>query len=377
MNILHTITGMGVNSGGTSTCSYHLLKGLNSLGIHADILCFSPAIDDKLIGDESFIRTISSPPSNKLMYSRNFDRFLDSHTEFDLYHANGLWQYPIHATARHARNTHKPYIISPHGMLYPEALQNSKWIKKAYSFLIQNKDLENATVIHATCTQEMNHIRSLGIKTPIALIPNAIDIEIPSKMGPGPNMKKHIGFIGRFAPIKNLEILLEAWAVIEKNNPNWELILIGDGNHVYKNSLIQQVQKLKIKNICFPGFLSGKEKEITLQSLSFLVLPSKSENFGMVIPEALIREIPVIASKGTPWEELNTHHCGWWIENDVETVTKTIEMALDISEDERVKMGMNGKDLIKGKYSIEVVSQKMADLYNWILNSTNKPDFIY
>jgi glycosyltransferase involved in cell wall biosynthesis len=107
------------------------------------------------------------------------------------------------------------------------------------------------------------------------------------------------------------------------------------------------------------------------------VVPSDFENFGMIIPEALICGIPVIASKGTPWKELKTHNCGWWVDNDVNTLADIVQRAINLPEETRQEMGKRGQELIKNNYSVEVVSKKMIQLYNWILNYVEKPEFVY
>ena len=108
-----------------------------------------------------------------------------------------------------------------------------------------------------------------------------------------------------------------------------------------------------------------------------MVVPSDFENFGNIITEALVKGVPVIASKGTPWEELNTHSCGWWVDNDVDTLATTIREALNTSEEERLAMGERGKQLIKDNYSVEMVAGKMKRLYEWILYGGEKPEFVY
>ncbi|MGQ9848371.1 MAG: glycosyltransferase, partial [Bacteroidales bacterium] len=80
---------------------------------------------------------------------------------------------------------------------------------------------------------------------------------------------------------------------------------------------------------------------------------------------------------GTPWEDLNTYRCGWWVNNDVETLAQTIQQAISLSDEERIKMGQNGRKLIIEKYSIEIVAMQMIQLYQWILNGGEKPEFVY
>ncbi|MDR0605626.1 MAG: glycosyl transferase family 1, partial [Bacteroidales bacterium] len=87
--------------------------------------------------------------------------------------------------------------------------------------------------------------------------------------------------------------------------------------------------------------------------------------------------VAFIASNETPWEELNTHNCGWWVDNDVDTLTTTIERAIRLPEEERLAMGKRGQKLIKNNYSVEIVAKKMIRLYDWILNGGEKPEFVY
>ena len=103
----------------------------------------------------------------------------------------------------------------------------------------------------------------------------------------------------------------------------------------------------------FTGFLTGEAKDKAIMELSVLVVPSDFENFGNIVSEALIRGVPVIASKGTPWKELEDYNCGWWINNDQDTITRTILDAYNVGKDIRSKMGMNGKSLMGFRSSIQ------------------------
>ena len=132
-----------------------------------------------------------------------------------------------------------------------------------------------------------------------------------------------------------------------------------------------------MSNICFTGFLTGAEKENAILSLSYLVVPSDFENFGNIVTEALVCGVPVVASKGMPWKELEEYHCGWWIDNNQEMLNKTIKEAVSLPENERIKMGLNGKRLIKEKYTVEILGEKMRRLYEWIIKKEDKPQFVY
>lgn len=368
---------MGLKSGGPTTCTYNLLKGLQDNNVEADLLTFDAEADDEIISRESFMKILTPPKSPRYGYSKELKEWLETHSDYDLYHTNALWQYASHAAAVSAQKQGKPYVISAHGMLYPEGLKKSKWFKKLALGLFQKKDLVKATVFHATSAKEMMYLREFGLTQPVAVIPNAIDVNAFSKIESKQTHRK-IGFLGRLAPIKNLELLIEAWAKSKETTQNAELVIIGDGDEVYVEQLKNLIKVHNIDNITFTGFLSGKAQEKVMQQLSYLVLPSKSENFGMVVPEALAREIPVIASKGTPWEELNTEHCGWWIDSELSILSHTIAEALSLDETKRLEMGKNGRALVENKYSKKAVSEMMTIFYEWILSKTKElPSFVH
>ncbi|MBV4357854.1 glycosyltransferase [Pinibacter aurantiacus] len=375
MKVLHTISSMGFKSGGTSSSTYELIKGLRNKKVEVDILSFEAEPGDKLVGKDDFLLTVPQTKEKRFLYSKEYKTVVEA-ANYQLFHTNGLWRYTNYITVKTARKKNLPYVISPHGMLYPTALQKSPLQKRLLMLHSFRRDLQNATCLHATCKEEMMHIRNLGIKAPVAIIPNSINIgEV--KIYDTPKERFEIGYVGRLAPIKNPEGLIRAFSKVEQANPNVYLTIIGSGDAEYETSLKEEVKKLGIKNCTFKGFLHGDELAKEFSKLSILALPSHSENFGMVVPEALIRGIPVVASTGTPWEELNTNDCGWWVSNEINSFSKALMEAASLSDEKRRLMGENGKRLIEENYSIDVVSEKMIRLYDWLINKGPRPDFVF
>lgn len=368
MKILNVIPSMEIKAGGPTQSTYLLSNGLRNRHVDVQVVTVDRG-DNEVIGKDSYIHFISENQKSYFSFLRSLNDF---HTE--LVHIQSLWHPVAHAGVVYAAKNKIPYIISTRGMLYPSALHVSSWKKRLAWNLYQKKDLNKAAVVHATCMQEMRYNREKGVTSPIAVIPNAIFIK-DSNIESVYNGRKRIGFIGRFHPIKNLDILIKAWAMLDLKD--WELVLVGNSDDNYMTYLKSLISSLKISNVLFTGFLQGEEKRQMLSSLKYLILPSKSENFGMVVPEALIQGIPVIASKGTPWEELNTHHCGWWVDNDVDSLASAIREALNTPEEERIAMGERGKQLIKDNYSVEIVADKMKRLYEWILYGGEKPEYVF
>jgi glycosyltransferase involved in cell wall biosynthesis len=367
---------MGVNSGGPALSTLLVVKGLRNRNISAEIVTYQIfRKSDQLITSEDFIHLLPSA-DNKFSYSKHFKTFLLQNKQYDIYHTQGIWLYPTYITTRVARKLNKPYIITPRGMLYPQDLAKGKLKKSIFLNLFLFDDLQKAACIQTTCMEEMEHVRNLGIKSPVAVIPNSIDIAGIEKSVESKS-KLRIGYLGRVHPRKNIARLIYVWNQLQNYINDGELIIIGDGDKQYLEFLKQETKRLQLNNVVFMGFLSGDEKEAALHSLSFLVVPSDFENFGNIVTEALVKGVPVITSKGTPWQELNTHHCGWWIDNDIDTIVKTLKEAIALSEKEYRQMGIRGRQLIKENYSIDIVSQKMEQLYQWILGTRKKPEFVY
>ena len=378
MKILHTISGLNISSGGPTSCTYNLIKGLRDEGIEADILTLMPRDDsDKIISDDSFIKALPNDARTPLVYSSNFRRYLSSHIGYDLYHANGLWTCPTHFTAEIAKKQNKPCVIAPHGMLYPQALQVSAWKKKIVSTVFQRKDLETASCLQATCMAELEHIRAFGLNNPVAVIPNGLVIDDSLEIRKTSNSVRRFAFVGRLNRIKNVDLLLSAWSKLGDKTRNCELLIIGDGDTAYKKELEEFATANKLNNVRFLGFIMGKDLQKLVHSIDFQILPSKSENFGMVVPEALIQGIPVIASKGTPWSDLETFDCGWWVDNDIDTLISTLLIAINLSEQDRLGMGERGRTLVLRHYSIKSVSLRMKQLYEWLVYKNIKPEYVY
>lgn len=379
MKILQTIAGFGAHSGGTSTCTYDLLSAMHGMGCDVDLMTVKVKDPtDKLMGQgEEWIKALDNDCRTPYGWSPNMTHFLRA-SDHDIYHTNGMWMHCNHETCTIARQKGKPYVITPHGMLYPQALARSTWKKK----LLLNlggveKDLRHATCIHATCDVEMKHYRALGYTNPVAIIPNPMPI--PSFIDDIKSEKsiKRIGYLGRIHPYKNTEALINAWITLGDEVKDAQLIIMGRGDNEYEAKMHQLVARHNLTNVEFAGFVNGREKFERLASLTALCVPSITENFGMTVTEALSVGTPVIASLGTPWQELNTEHCGWWVDNDVETLADTISQALSLPQDEIEKMGNNGKRLVNDKYRDTQVAAKMKQLYGWILKGGVRPDFVY
>lgn len=370
MKVLHFGT-LDVNAGGPAMSTYNTLYGLNKLGINTEIIMYPLSLNGRLRGTEVPVHYAKAPIEYKFAYSSTLKKEIRNLGLYDIYHAQGIWQYPTYAIVDVAKSFGKPYIITPRGMLYPQDINKSNKLFKILSlkFRLLN-DLNNAACIQVTCKEEMEHCRKLGITSPIAIIPNPIAIEEYKERKKDKIFR--LGYLGRLSPRKNIESLIYAFNDLKEITQNAELLIIGGGDKKYEQFLKNETKRLNLHNVIFTGFLSGQEKDKALASISVLAMPSEFENLGNVILEGLIRKIPCIATKGAPWEELKSHNCGWWIDYSQDAITNAIMEAIKTPQEKLEIMGANGRTLIENNYSIEAISYKMSILYKWILGKVEK-----
>lgn len=375
MKVLHFGT-LDVNAGGPAMSTYNTLLGLNKQGIDAEIMMYPLSNNGKLKGNNVKVHYAKAPLEHKLAYSPTLKKEIKALGNYDIYHAQGVWQFPTYAIADVARSCNRPYIITPRGMLYPQDIRKSNRYFKLLSLKLRLlNDLNKAACVQVTCMEEMRYCRELGITSPIAIIPNPIEIKEYTEHKK--DDKFRLAYLGRLSPRKNVESLIYAFYELKDISKDTELLIIGGGDDKYEHFLKDEVKRLGLDNVRFTGFLSGKEKDEAITSVSVLAMPSEFENLGNVILEGLIRRIPCIATKGSPWEELETHKCGWWVDYNQQAITDAVKKAIQTSEQELNEMGKRGRELIINNYSIEEVAKKIKSLYEWICKNNNKPDYIY
>ena len=359
MNIIHTIATMNAEDGGTATSTAALLNGLRDAGCRAELLTRTPA--------EYTFSPLQISPALRRKIRR---------AEATIFHTHGLWRDINHYTCAQARKRGIPYIISTHGMLYPEAMQRHSPIKQLLLRMGHRRDLQEAACIIVTSDAEYRHVRRLLPKARIAEIP--LPVEPPDYLSEIRTAEHHhfrVGFLGRFHPIKNIESLIRAWGLLGLKNA--ELILIGSGQKSYTDTLRQLIRDVGAAGVSFVGFLEGRNKYAMLQSLDVLCAPSHQENFGMSIAEALQMGTPVLASRRTPWAVLHTRQCGYWQGNTATELAKGLLKFYRMSPEERRRMGDNGRRLIQEQFAPSVICHSLRQLYLYLLGKAPQPSFVH
>lgn len=375
MKVLHFGT-LAASQGGPAMSTYWALYGLRQMGVDAEIIMFPLQKGDVLRGYDVPVHYVQTVPHTPLAYASSCKRDILRAGDFDIYHAQGIWQWNTYALVDVARKLGKPYLITPRGMLYPQDIAKHNKAFKRLSLKIRLlRDFNLAACVHVTCKEEMMHCRRLGITSPMAVIPNPVEIKDYSCRKE--DAKFRLGYLGRLSRRKNVEALIYAFAELGEKAKEAELLIIGGGDDSYERFLKDKVCELGLDNVVFAGFLNGEEKDRALASCSVLAMPSEFENLGNVVLEGLVRKIPCIATTGSPWEELNTEHCGWQVPYTQQAITEAVGKAMLTPSEELAEMGENGRKLMERKYSVEAVAKDLKSVYQWILGEVKKPSCVF
>ncbi len=300
-------------------------------------------------------------------------RLLDSApTDTVLYHA-GVWNSLNHFVAQEACDRGIPYIVSTRSMLDPWALNHRRWKKRLAWWTYAKNDLLNATAIHATAELEAGFIRkALGPACPrILVVPNGVKVTGEASAS---GNSKQILFLSRLHPKKGILDLIRAYGKLDI--PGWNLFLAGndDGRHrrACENCAAQQPNHDRIR---IRGAVTDTDKWDLYRSAGLFVLPSYSENFGIVVGEALASGVPVLTTTKTPWSEyarrggLNPEDLGIWItEPGMEPLHEKLGEVLAIPEEERMARAAKGSRWIREEFDWASIGRKFAGAVQDVLN---------
>ncbi len=322
---------------------------------------------------------------------RLVDALLES--EADLASFVGLWKFPSLAALRWARLTHKPFLVAPHGMLDPWALRNSGTKKRIAGWLFQNAQLEQASCLRALCSAEAQAFRTYGLKKPIVIVPNGIDLPpgseaevLPLLPSPFPAGRKILLYLGRLHPKKGLHPLLAAWnRVCREQGKDWVLAIAGWDQGGHESDLKQQATELGIPwndgslddtSVIFMGPKFGEAKAEVFSNCDAFILPSVSEGLPMVILEAWAYRKPVLMTPECNLPEGFSFHAAMRIDPTTDSIVKGLNQLIEMTPLERQAMGKNGLALVRERFAWPKVASEMMAVYGWMLGGGPKPGCI-
>lgn len=368
---LHVVSSLDLRAGGPTQSVARLCEALNALGAPAEIATVLTPGEPSQIPDGTRVHTFPPGFPARVRRSPELGQFLLRETgRFDLVHVHGLWQWPGLQARWAAERAGRPLVLSPRGMLEPWSLRQRPLVKRLALATWEGRTLASCRLLHATAASEAAQFQALGFRGPCCIVPNPIEIpDLPGQ--PKPVGRREILFMSRFHPKKGVDLLLQAWARLQGEFPDWRLHLRGPDPDGYRSRMEDLAASLGIPpgSLQFGPAVDGPEKAALVGSASLFVLPSHSENFGNVVAEALAAGVPVVTTFGTPWEELQTRGCGWWIPVSTEALMAALREALTQAPEALAQMGARGRSWMMQEVSPGVVASRMLAAYRGLFPS--------
>lgn len=382
MTIAHCVESLALHTGGPARTVTALTDGLSVIDDCSIVLLSQrhpqdvivtaapgSLVDRRITESNNYIALKTAWPVR-----RNLQQLINV-TPPSLLHYHGMWNPSQYYFAAAAKRHHIPLMLHTRGMMEPWALNYRRMKKKIALALYARKALSSVSVFFATAEQEAEGIRNLGFTQPIAVIPNGVTLQapaLPAEVSDGhcPTGRTAL-FLSRVHPKKGILNLLKAWHSVRP--VNWRLVLAGpdDGGHLIEVQRL--IADLSLQDsVEYVGEINGVAKASLYENADLFILPSYSENFGVVVLEALSSGLPVITTHGTPWRTLPEKDCGWWVAADVASLTECIREALMVSPEELQNMGEKGR-LYAKKFCWSGIASQTAEVYRWALGKGALP----
>jgi glycosyltransferase involved in cell wall biosynthesis len=303
-------------------------------------------------------------------------------SNFDILQVHGLWMYPSVAASRWHRRTRRPIIVNPHGMLDPWAVRNSHWKKRVAGALYEHRFLRQASCIRALCQSEADAIRAYGLRSPVCVIPNGIDIPDAPASSPPPWLgkvesgRKVLLYLGRLHPKKGLPNLLQAWKSLQAlpQLKEWALAIAGWDQNGHELELKEFVESNNLaSSVCFLGPQFGDAKASAYQHADAFVLPSFSEGLPMVVLEAWAYRLPVLITPECNLPEGFQVGAAIRLKTAPEDIAQGVKELVLMAEQDRKGMGQKGHQLVLERFTWNKIAEDLDEVCKWLLEGRERP----
>ena len=388
MKILHIVPGLGAGGGGVSECVPEACRALKALGHEVGIvICAESGMSKSaILAEEEGVKfhRLYGPSVwwNPTLFTWRMFRGLERIMRgYDVVHLNTDWLFPTWWGAHVARKLGKPYVLRPHGSFLPDRLVISPWKKRLAGSFFERSVVRHASAVLATCEEEMKAIRAYEPAAKALLVPYVIDLSgaerfqgsrvsgfQASKVGGN----RTLLFFSRISYVKGLDLLAEAWGKIGvgvgDRRSDWKLVIVGPDDRGYTEEIKKVfAAKCPAGSYEFRGAAYGEEKWRLLAAADAFILPTRSENLGIVVAEAMACGLPVICTKGAPWSCLETEKIGWWPDVGVEGLEKALSELMALDDEGRRTLGQRARRWVEANLGQSVVAKQMLDVYERIL----------
>ncbi len=385
MRVLHVIPGLD-NASGPTHAAINLTERLARLGVEVSLFHLVYEGREPLRPDPALVRTRGFPCAfpRRWGYSPGLrDALREQAGDFDVVHVHSVWMYPTTAAARACRRAGTPYVVRPAGSFEPWCLAQRAALKTLYYRARERRNLAGAAALHAMSEQERLHLERLGLSTPVFVVPNAISLEgIPDRSDTAGFRRRYglgqktplVLFLSRIHPKKGLDVVAAAFARVLRQVPEARLMIAGPVAGGYQREFESCLNRAGVREqTVLPGELRGEDRWTAYRAADVFTLPSYSENFGIVVAEALACGTPVVVSRNTPWKDVEEQDAGRWLELKPQAFARAV---VELLRNPRLaaQMGRNGRALVEANYTWRGVAARVLSLYEELCRVTRRAE---
>lgn len=388
MKVLHVIPSLSPALGGPTQVALKVVQAIRAQGIDAEIVTTNHQQDNSNISLNQRVKYEDVPvwflPASSLslkeyIFSAALTKWLwHNIARYDILDNHYLFSYAPSCAGAIARWFKTPYTVRTQGQLTPWALKQGTLKKQLYATLIERENLNKAAAIHCTTQQEAQDLNRFGIETPTITLPlgvtKAVEMptaktEIHQKYNISEN-KLIILFLSRLHYKKRPDLLIESLGQVIKHNRNVHVLMAGNSEPDYLSYLQKLVTQYNLSNyVSFPGFVTGRDKNLLLQGADIFALPSHSENFGIAVAEAMAAGLPVIITPGVQIApEVAAANAGIIAKDKIELTNAILQLLS--SDNKRLHLSQNAIALAQGKYAWTQIAHQLISAYTEILTSS-------
>jgi glycosyltransferase involved in cell wall biosynthesis len=307
--------------------------------------------------------------------------------DLDILSVHGLWKYCSVASREWHRRTGGPYVVHPEGMLEAWALRNARWKKRIPALLYENQHLHGAACLRALSIAEAQSIRAYGLRNPVCVIPNGVDLPEQSDTSASGAQtlrfrdfaegRKVLLYLGRLHPKKNVANLIRAWNHTfnsqYRKNDSWVLAIAGWDQGGYENDLKRIAN---VASVVFLGPRFGAQKNECYRACDAFILPSLSEGLPMTVLEAWAYAKPVLMTSECNLPEGFSAEAALRIGPSPDEIAAALKQLAEMSDEDRSQMGIRGRALVTTKFSWPRIGEQTRAVYEWVLGREARPDTI-
>jgi glycosyltransferase involved in cell wall biosynthesis len=367
MRICHIVPSLEERHGGPSKSVRALADAQTGLGAPVELLStHAQPVAPSIAANSASVRVFQREFPQWLCPSNGLKEHLSA-ASYDLVHYHSLWLRLLAYAHTTSRQRGVPLVLAPRGMMSDWAWQHHRWQKFLVNSFVHPGALAGAAGWHATSREEADDIRRRGFTQPVCVAPNGVGVPADEalamagahwrKICPSAANRRVALFYSRFHRKKRLRELIDLWSASATGD--WLLLLAGLPEEYSVAEINGWITAAQAGSRIAVFDSTGHPPPYAAASL--FLLPSHSENFGLVVAEALAAGVPVLTTDGTPWRELDSRGAGWcatWAD-----FPAALRRALTADEGNLAAMGARGRVWMRREFTWEGSARLLLDFY--------------